>query len=203
MPTTRLEAFSDGVFAIAITLLVLEVKLPGHDADLAHALLHEWPSYLAFGVSFLTIGIMWVNHHALFGFVGATDRVLLYVNLGLLMCVSFVPFPTSIVAEFVEKHGQARAAAILYGCVFTLAACFWQVLWYWAIPRPGILREDADPAALAELNRGFWIGLPVYALGTAIALASPIASIAVFGGVALFYVFGRPARASHVHLRRG
>ena len=196
METGRVEAFSDGVFAIAITLLILAVGIEQAlgGGKLSQQLLDLWPAYVAYAVSFLTIGIMWVNHHTLFSFVGASDRVLLYVNLGLLMCISFVPFPTSIVAEFVEKPGQARAAAILYGCVLTLTACVWEVLWYRVIQRPGILREDADPAAVAELNRSFWIGLPVYAAGTAIAFVSPVASVAVFGGIALFYVFGHPGR---------
>lgn len=192
MPTSRLEAFSDGVFAIAITLLVLEIKVPGRGADLATELLHRWPSYLAYAVSFLTIGIMWVNHHQLFKFVQATDRALLFLNLGLLMCVAFVPFPTSVVADFVHTSGQERAAAALYGVTLTVTAVFWQLLWYWGIRRPEVLRDDADRAELAGIDRGFWLGLPVYAAGTAIALASPIASVAMFGAVALFYVFERP-----------
>jgi uncharacterized membrane protein len=192
VPTSRLEAFSDGVFAIAITLLVLEIRVPGQGASLSSALLHHWPSYFAYAVSFLTIGIMWVNHHQLFKFVKATDRKLLFVNLGLLLCVAFVPFPTSVVAEFIRNAGQARAAAVLYGVTFTVTAVFWQLLWYWAIKRPEILSERADRAAVSAIDRGFWLGLPVYAAGTAVALASPIASIAIFGGVAAFYVFERP-----------
>jgi uncharacterized membrane protein len=191
VPTSRLEAFSDGVFAIAITLLVLEIRVPGQGESLSSALLHRWPSYFAY-VSFLTIGIMWVNHHQLFKFVKATDRKLLFVNLGLLMGVAFVPFPTSVVAEFIRNAGQARAAAVLYGVTFTVTAVFWQLLWYWGIRRPDILRDDADRTAMSAIDRSFWVGLPVYAAGTAVALGSPIASIAIFGAIALFYVFERP-----------
>jgi uncharacterized membrane protein len=192
VPTSRLEAFSDGVFAIAITLLVLEIRVPGQGESLSSALLHRWPSYFAYAVSFLTIGIMWVNHHQLFTFVKATDRKLLFVNLGLLLCVAFVPFPTSVVAEFIRNAGQARAAAVLYGVTFTVTAAFWQLLWYWAIKRPEILSERADRKALSAIDRGFWVGLPVYAAGTAVALGSPIASVAIFGAIAVFYVFERP-----------
>ena len=191
MPTSRLEAFSDGVFAIAITLLVLEIRVPEHSANLSTALLHEWPSYFAYAVSFLTIGIMWVNHHQLFKLVGGVDRRLLFVNLGLLMCVAFVPFPTSIVAQFVEEPSHARAAAVLYGATFTLTALFWQLLWYWAIDRAEILEPGVNRRAISAISRSFWIGLPVYASGTAVALASPLASVAIFGGIALFYVFER------------
>jgi uncharacterized membrane protein len=191
VPTSRLEAFSDGVFAIAITLLVLEIRVPEHSASLSTALLQEWPSYFAYAVSFLTIGIMWVNHHQLFKFVRETDRKLLFVNLGLLMCIAFVPFPTSIVAQFVEEPGQARPAAVLYGVALTLTALFWQLLWYGAIVRPKILDPDLDRSAIGAISRSFWIGLPIYAAGTAVALASPLASVAIFGGIALFYVFER------------
>src|SRR5437879_886858 len=187
MNTSRLETFADGVFAIAATLLILDVHASG--SHLGHQLLRIWPSYFAYAVSFLTIGIMWVNHHQLFKFVKATDRKLLFVNLGLLMCVAFVPFPTSVVAEFIRSAGPARAAGVLYGVTFTVTAAFWQLLWYWGIRRPDILSEHADRAALSAIDRGFWLGLPVYAAGTAVALANPIASVAIFGAVAAFYVF--------------
>jgi uncharacterized membrane protein len=193
VPTSRLEAFSDGVFAIAITLLVLEIKLPGHTVNLDHALLHEWPSYFAYTVSFMTIGIMWVNHHQLFRFVRGTDRKLLFVNLGLLMLVAFLPFPTAVVAEFIERSSQSRAAVVLYGTTLTLTAIFWQLLWYWAIDRPHIVGPGPDRAGIDAISRSFWYGVPVYAAGTAVALVSPLAGLAFFAAVALFYVFERSA----------
>ena len=194
MPTSRLEAFSDGVFAIAITLLVLEIRVPDHSANLSKALLHAWPSYFAYVVSFLTIGIMWVNHHQVFRFVRHVDRRLLFVNLGLLMCVAFIPFPTSVAARFIEESSQGRAAVVLYGTTLTLTAVFWQLLWYRAIDRPAVLGPEPSRAAIDAISRSFWMGLPVYAAGTAVALASPRASMIVFGAVALFYVFERGQR---------
>src|SRR5437879_12334128 len=162
MQTSRVEAFSDGVFAIAITLLILSVGIDrAPHGDLGTYLVDLWPSYFAYAVSFLTIGIMWVNHHQLFKFVKATDRKLLFVNLGLLMCVAFVPFPTSVVAEFIRNADQARSAAVLYGVTFTVTAIFWQLLWYWAIKRPEILSEEADRAGVSAIDRGCWLGLPV------------------------------------------
>jgi uncharacterized membrane protein len=189
--TGRLEAFSDGVFAIAITLLVLEITVPEHGRTLSSALLHQWPSYFAYAVSFLNIGIMWVNHHQVFRFVRTVDRRLLFVNLGLLMCVAFVPFPTSIVARFIEKGSDARAAAVLFGVTLTLTAVFWQLLWYWAIDRPHILGPNPDRSSIFAISRSFWVGVPVYAVGTAVAIGSPWASLAFFAAVALFYVFDR------------
>jgi uncharacterized membrane protein len=189
VPKSRLEAFSDGVFAIAITLLVLEVKLPGRGGEtLVHQLLHQWPSYLSYVVSFMTIAIIWVNHHACFDQIGQVDRALLFLNAGLLLCVAFIPFPTSVVAEFVERPGDARAAAVLYGVVLTITAAFFNSLWQYAIRHPGIIREDADPRVVDGITRSFMPGLAIYATGTAIALISPIASVAVFGGIALFYM---------------
>src|SRR3954449_5825661 len=111
MPTSRLEAFSDGVFAIAITLLVLDIKGPdlaeGH--TLAHAVLDLWPSFAAYVTSFAVIGIIWVNHHAIFGHVGLADRRLLALNLLLLLFVALLPWPTSLIAEYLTAGGGARA----------------------------------------------------------------------------------------------
>ncbi len=189
MPTSRLEAFSDGVLAIAITLLVLEIKIPSRQAgDLGQALLHQWPAYLAYLVSFLTIGIIWVNHHAMFTHIGRADRPLHFLNLGLLMSIAFIPFPTAVVAEFVERSHDQRPAAVLYGATLTLAAIFFNALWQYAIRRPGVLRADADEQEIRGITRSYWPGAFVYGGATGIAFASPIASIAVFGALALAYM---------------
>src|SRR3989442_15709207 len=105
METARLETFSDGVFAIAITLLVLLFERPklGPGETLSHALLHQWPSYASYAVSFVTIGIIWVNHHTLFRYIARVDRVFLFVNVLFLMCVAFIPYPTEVVAAFLRS----------------------------------------------------------------------------------------------------
>jgi len=108
--TTRVEAFSDGVLAIAITLLVLDLRVPLRDGlhtSLAHALARQWPSYAAYVTSFLIIGIIWVNHHAVFGYLGAADRMLLFLNLVLLMFVAAIPFTTSLFAEYLTAGRDA------------------------------------------------------------------------------------------------
>src|SRR5436309_14245655 len=119
METNRVEAFSDGVFAIAITLLILTISVPSHGEHLGHELIDLWPSYVAYAVSFLTIGIMWVNHHTLFRNFARVDRPLLLLNILLLMLIAFVPFPTRVAAEFVHSEGNRREAAFLYGLTMT------------------------------------------------------------------------------------
>ena len=125
--TTRLEAFSDGVFAIAITLLVLDLKVPREIAEgpsLGHVLLAQWPGYLAFVTSFLTILIMWVNHHRMFTLIGRCDHRLLFYNGLLLMGITLVPFPTSLVADSLRHDGERTAALVYNGTFIFIAICF-------------------------------------------------------------------------------
>jgi uncharacterized membrane protein len=193
--TGRCEAFSDGVFAIAITLLILTVdvgELGGR--PLGDALLRLWPAYLAYGVSFLTIGIMWVNHHAVFSHFARVDRPLLFLNLGLLMLIAFVPFPTRVVAEFVRSGDDRRAAALLYGLTLTVTATFFIALWLYGSRR--LLRPDADRREVSGITRSYLPGSALYGTATLVAFASPVASLVLFGAIALFYVlssslFGR------------
>lgn len=129
MTTGRLEAFSDGVFAIAITLLVLDIHVPSPGDSsggptLAQALLRQWPVYLAYVTSFLTILIMWVNHHAILARIKQTDHVLLFLNGLLLMSISVVPFPTSLVAGYLERPDRQLAAAIYSGTFVAVAVLF-------------------------------------------------------------------------------
>ena len=185
MPLSRLEAFSDGVFAIAITLLILTVTPPKH-GPLGHELLRLWPSYIAYAVSFTIIGIIWVNHHTIFRhFVGA-DRTLLFLNVFFLMAVAFLPFPTEVVANNVRDPSARRAAALLYGCSMILVAAGFLALWFYGSRR--LLREDSDRREVAGITRSFIPGLPIYVAGTLLAFASPIASLIVFAGLACFYV---------------
>src|SRR3989441_1299536 len=137
--TTRVEAFSDGVFAIAITLLILEIKVPREVAPgrLAAELLRLWPSYLAFLASFANIGVMWVNHHRLFGLIGRSDDGLVGLNLLLLLGVTWVPFPTALLAEHLRGADQ-RVAGIVYGATFLFLAVVFNVLWHY-VRRRGLV----------------------------------------------------------------
>ena len=193
--TGRVEAFSDGVFAIAITLLILTVTPPTH-GELGRELLRLWPSYVAYAVSFLTIGIIWVNHHAVFGLFAGVDRTMLFLNVLFLMIVAFIPFPTEVVADNVRDPGSRRAAALLYGCNMVLLAIGFVVLWAYGSGR--LLREDSDPREVAGITRSFIPGIPIYLVGTLLAFVSPLASLVVFAALACFYVLSSSLFARHV-----
>ena len=106
--TSRLEAFSDGIFAIAATLLVLEIGVSAKSLDLGHDLLHLWPSYLAYVTSFVTIGIIWINHHHTVSLFGRVDRTMLFLNNLLLLTIAFMPFPTKLVGDYLHRPGERR-----------------------------------------------------------------------------------------------
>ena len=130
MSTSRLEAFSDGVFAIAITLLILDVTVPpGSGAHLAHALVQEWPAYLAYVTSFLTISVIWVNHHAMFSKVSYADRRLVFGNSVFLLVVAFIPFPTRLLAEYIRDTDGARTAALFLGLTFIVLSVVFNLVW--------------------------------------------------------------------------
>jgi len=191
MSKGRLEAFSDGVFAIAITLLVLDLTVPrGHpDGGLWAALGRQWPSFFAYLVSFLVIGIIWVNHHAVFDRVRAVDRAVLFANLALLLFVSVIPFPTRLVAEFLTRTADARAAVAVYSAVMLGMALSYTALWLVITREAGLLHAHLDRAAQRAAIRRFGIGCAVY-LGTiGLAFVHPVATLAIHGAIALYYCF--------------
>jgi uncharacterized membrane protein len=187
--TARLETFADGVFAIAATLLILNVdaQVSGDLPDLGARLAHIWPSYLAYAVSFVTIGIMWVNHHTLMTQVERADRRFLLATVGLLLCIAFVPFPTRLVAEHIRTEG-AREAALTYGFTMMATALMFSVTWFYASVGGRLLRRDADHSVVSGISRSYLPGPWIYLAATLIAFASPTASVVVFMATALFYV---------------
>ncbi len=188
MTTARLETFADGVFAIAATLLILDVALPASlDDSLGEALLHIWPQYLAYAISFATIGIIWVNHHVVLAQIDRADRAFLFLNLGLLLAVAFIPFPTRVLAEFIRTN-DGRPAALLYGFTMLAMSATFLSVWLYASTGRRLIRPDADPNAISGITRSFLPGLPMYAAATLVAFVSPEASAALFGLLALFYV---------------
>ena len=187
--TARLETFADGIFAIAATLLILNVDAQVSE-DVHHLgdrLLHIWPSYLAYAVSFVTIGIMWVNHHTIMAEVERVDRRFLVANIGLLMCIAFFPFTTRLVAEHVRGEG-AMAAALAYGFTGVATAIMFNITWFYASAGKRLLRRDAQPAVVSGITRTYIPGPWIYLTATLIAFASPVASIVMFMAIALFYV---------------
>jgi uncharacterized membrane protein len=182
--TARLETFADGVFAIAATLLILDVRPEGE--PLGDALLHAWPAYAAYAVSFLTIGIMWANHNAMFEQIGRVDRSFLMLNIALLMGIAFVPFPTRLVAEHL-RHEGAEAAALLYGSTMVVTAAGFAATWFYGAAR--LLRPDADLRAVSGISRSYLPGVPIYAVATLSAPVSPWLAVALYAGLALFFAF--------------
>jgi len=183
--TGRLEAFSDGVFAIAITLLALELKVPHGSNHLAKELLAAWPSYFAFITSFFTVLIMWVHHHLIFRLVRRVDVRLLFANGFLLMLVTVVPVPTVVVAEYLTTP-EAPAACALYAGVFVgIAVAFYLLLM--AAFREPTLDPKASPVTVARLRRDYRWGPPLYLTAAIAAPFSPWTAMAVCSGLWIFW----------------
>jgi uncharacterized membrane protein len=190
MSTGRAEAFSDGVFAIAITLLVLSLKLSGI-GSVKDQLLAAWPQYFAYVVSFLTIGIMWMNHHTILAHVQRVDRPLLVINLLLLMGVVVIPFPTFLVAQHLTEGGpNAKAAVVTYGLVMIAISLGFAGLWIYVATRAPALGAAVPPEALRQSIPGFTGGLIAYVVATLIGASySPLAALIIFGLLAVYYLF--------------
>jgi uncharacterized membrane protein len=191
--TARLETFSDGVFAIAATLLILEIRLPD-GVSVTHGLVHAWPSYVAYATSFLTIGIIWVNHHTVLRQIGRVDRTFLFSNVVFLMIVAFSPFPTRVLAEHLRDG--SKPAAFAYGVSFTLMAISYGAMWFYAVRRGRLIAEDADPRVVSGISRSFAPGSLIYGAATLSSLISAYLAVALYAAIALFYVlessvFGR------------
>jgi TMEM175 potassium channel family protein len=188
--TNRLETFADGVFAIAATLLILNVdaQVGEGSGEIGKRLLEIWPSYIGYAVSFVTIGIIWSNHHTVMGQLGKVDRTFLMLNILLLMCVAFLPFPTRLVAEHLRDRHDLQPAAFAYGATMTATAICYITLWLYASRRGRLLRDGYNPRTVSGITRTYLPGAPLYASATLLAFASPLASVAIFGGIALFYV---------------
>jgi uncharacterized membrane protein len=175
--TDRTEAFSDGVFAIAITLLVLEIGIPASEFDdLWSAILHEWPAYLGYATSFLTIGGLWLAHHGIFRRLRYANNAVMRINLLLLMAVAFLPFPTRLVAEAIRDRNAERAAAIFYGLCLLAIAVLFSALWA-AVARdrrllkPEVTDEEVNSILIASSpSIGFYAG------AIAVAIVAPRAA---------------------------
>ena len=187
--TGRLETFADGVFAIAITLLVLGIRIPDAHEGLAPALANQWPSFFAYVVSFLTIGIMWVQHHRLFTVIGRSNPTFAMINIVFLMFIAFVPFPTQILAQrvFVDRQGWLLAT-FLYGGTMVAIAILFNAIWAYAAARNGHLLREKVAIAVREVGaRGYWSGPPLYGLITLLALVHPVVSLIGFAAFAVYW----------------
>jgi TMEM175 potassium channel family protein len=192
MERSRLEAFSDGVFAVAITLLALDLVVagPGH-GSLVEQLGDRWPSFVAYLISFFTIGVIWVNHHALLRNVAAVDRTLLFVNLVLLLFVVLIPFATRTMAEYVTTGGQdAHVSMALYAAVFEAMGLSFAAMFAWTMGDGRTIQAVPRAAQRAAWVR-FSPGMLAYLVAIGVAFVSAPAALAIVGLVAVYYVFER------------
>jgi uncharacterized membrane protein len=190
--TDRIEAFSDGVFAIAITLLVIEIGVPhlGDEPEgttLFGALVEQWPSYLGYVISFLQIGVIWANHHNRFRFIARSDHILLFLNILFLMCVAFIPFPTALLAEYLQGAERSTAGAV-YAGTLAVTAIFFTILWVYAAANYRLVDRNLDPSLLRAMTRRYVAGMVAYLLTFLIAFVNVTASLVLIVILALLFV---------------
>jgi uncharacterized membrane protein len=192
MSKGRVEAFSDGVFAVAATLLIFNIQLdktaPG---GLLTALLAAWPKYAAYVASFLTIGVMWINHHGLFERIARLNRTLVFLNLLLLMAIVFLPFPTAVLGSNILVPHDANTAASLYALNAVVIAVFFSAVWTYTLMHPDLLVPDLDRAAAMRSWPRFSVGLVAYLLCVPIGQVSAIAVVIICAALAIYYLYER------------
>jgi uncharacterized membrane protein len=189
--TARIEAFSDGVFAIAITLLILEIKIPpAGSGAVTHELLQEWPSFVSYLLSFAFIGIMWMNHHRLFTLIKRSDHLLMILNLLLLLGVTTVPFPTAVLGVDLGHPGQ-RAAMVFFSATYLYLAIVFYFLWrYAASSHRHLLGPDVDRQEVENITRQYMVGPALYLLCFILAWISVPSSLGL--NIALAFFFALP-----------
>jgi TMEM175 potassium channel family protein len=192
--TGRIEAFSDGVFAIAMTLLVIEIGVPEvrDGGSLAEELRDQWPSYLGYVISFVTIGVMWINHIHVFHDIARTDYPLKVINLMLLMGIAFVPFPTAVLAEYMQDDDELATAVVAFGATYTVLAVLFNALWLYASRTPGMLESVVGERRIQSRTRRYLPGIFLYAITIPLAFVEPWISVAIFAGLAAFYLIPVP-----------
>ncbi len=198
MDRSRLEAFSDGVFAVAITLLALNLAVagPGH-GPLLHQLASHWPAYVAYVISFFMIGIIWVNHHALVANIAAVDRTLLFLNLLLLAFVVAIPFATATMAGYLTAGGQdSHVAMALYAAVFEGMSIGFTAMFEWTLHGEARVHHAVPERARWEARIRFYLGQIPYLIAIGVAFVSPAVSLAIIGLVAVYYIFERTPAAA-------
>ena len=188
--------FSDGVIAIAITLLVLQIEVPETEqGGLWDALLDQWPSYIAFIISFVVIGIMWVSHHSMFERIAAVDRGLLFINLILLLGIAFLPFPTNLVATYVQAGGaNSHVAAAIYSATMVAIGFAFTGMWIHLSNRPWLLADGVPPERIRSAVHRSLVGPIVYLFTVGLAFVSAEACFVVYALLAAYFVAGPSSR---------
>ncbi|MFZ0044049.1 MAG: TMEM175 family protein [Solirubrobacteraceae bacterium] len=191
MGTSRLESFSDGVMAVAITLLVLGISVPEPraGASLGHELGTRWPEYAAYAVSFMTIGIIWINHHVMISRLREADHPILILNLLLLMSIGILPFATSLMATYLrQSQGQTLAAVIYAGSLLVMSVFFSLLNHTILIKKPHLLREPLSLEGRRRIFRRAFAGVIPYAVATPLGVVSPYLTIGICALIAAFYM---------------
>jgi TMEM175 potassium channel family protein len=194
MSKGRIEAFSDAVIAVAITLLALDLRVPDPAApgSLAHHLGQQWPNYAAYVVSFLTIGVIWINHHAMLQRLVGVDHAILVLNLLLLLTIGVLPFSTALMAEYLTaSHGQNLAAVVYGGSFLLMSVAFFAMQRHVLVTKRHLLKQDLTPEVRRALLRRNAVGLLPYAVATVGGVISPFLTLAICGGLAVFYALPR------------
>ena len=189
LTTSRIEAFTDGVFAIVITLLVLELKVPaiagGRVAEeLPHRLLDLWPTFLSYVISFVVVGVYWIGHHFMFHHIRRTDRALLWLNILFLLCVAFIPFPTALLGEY---H-STQLAMVIYGATLIVTGLALFAIWWYATSGHRLVDPDIDSRYVHASTHRILTGPIVYALAVAVSFISVGASLILFALMPLLYI---------------
>jgi uncharacterized membrane protein len=198
----RVVAFSDGVIAIAVTLLVLEIRLPEDTRHLLHSLASLWPSYLAYVVTFMLIGQVWANHHVMFDHIRSADRVVLFLNTVLLMDIAFLPFAASVLAQ-AFRHGEGqRTAVALHGLTLELAAILFNVIWWYVRHDRRLLASNIDAAGAKAIGRRFQLALAWIATGTLLGILFPPLGVAVIAAFIPYYWLPIPREIAKARRRR-
>jgi uncharacterized membrane protein len=199
MSKGRVEALSDGVIAIAITLLILEIEVPkGAGEDLPHQLAEQWPSYLSYVVSFFVIGVIWLNHHALFSHLARVDRKLMALNLVLLFTIATIPWPTSLLATYMREGGDGeRLAALIYSGTMLAMGIAFGTLWRYAARDRRLLGSDLSDEEIRRRTLRFTIGSPFYLLAFLVALVSAPACLAINAALAVYYAIPGAGMMQH------
>jgi uncharacterized membrane protein len=183
------------VFAIAITLLIIEIGVPHAvgTESLTEKLVALWPSYLGYAISFLVIGTVWANHHNRFRLIARSDHILLFLNIVFLMCVAFIPFPTALLADYMSGTDEHRTTAVaVYSGTLAVTAIFFTTLWLYAAGSHRLVDRTVDPLLLRAMTRRYVFGMLLYILAFALAFVSPTASLALIVILALIFVLPEP-----------
>ena len=190
--TTRVEAFSDGVFAIAITLLILEIKVPKIDIHMTNSqlftsLMNLWPSYFAFLLSFSAVLIMWINHHGFFKYLKSINSKFLYANGFLLLMVTFIPFPTAVLAEHINSPA-ANVSAAFYCGAMELVSVAYNVLWFTTAYKRALVKDEISDDLINKIRNAYWVGFFVYLASFIVSFFYAIAGIVICISFWIFWI---------------